>query len=97
MSVYVQIIKGEYDDILPWPYKGAITFEIINWKDDSNHVKHTIPFNAVDAIAGGHGKKPKGEDDNKAWGYSKALSYYSNSQYIKNGILFIRLSNITLK
>ena len=44
VSVFVQIIKGEYDDTLTWPYAGTITYEIINWKEDSNHVKYTSGF-----------------------------------------------------
>ena len=37
VSVYVRIIPGEYDDTLTWPYTGIVTYETINWKDDSNH------------------------------------------------------------
>ena len=50
VSVSVQIIPGEYDDTLTWPYTGTVTFEIINWKDDSNHVKRAVDFSKEHAI-----------------------------------------------
>ena len=30
VSVFVQLIEGEYDDNLPWPFRGAITFQLVN-------------------------------------------------------------------
>ena len=96
VSVYVQIIQGEYDDTLTWPYTGTVTYEIINWKDDSNHVKIIVDF----SIASAHYRnKPTGEDSNNGYGHPKVLShelYGSNNQYINNDILYIRVSSITV-
>ena len=100
VSVYVQIIQGEYDDTLRWPYTGAVTYEIINWKDDSNQVKRRVDFSTEGAIADGCGKKPTGKKNNKGRGYSQFLShnelYGSKIQYIINDILYIRVSGITV-
>ena len=97
VSVSVQIIPGEYDDTLTWPYTGAVTYEIINWKEDRDHVKMSEDFSTASA----HNRnKPTGEDSNKGWGRHQALShnelYGSNSQYINNDILCIRVSSITV-
>ena len=96
VSVYVQILQGEYDDTLTWPYTGAVTFEIINWKYDRDHVKWTFNFSHKGAIADGNGSKPTGKKRNKSWGYGQALLYTSNSQYVNNDILCIRVSSITV-
>ena len=100
VTVSVQIIPGEYDDTLTWPYTGTVTFEIINWKDDRDHVKYTIGFSRKRDIAGGYGKKPTGGNNNKAYGPHQALPhdelYGSNSQYVNNDILYIRVSSITV-
>ena len=92
VSVYVQIIQGEYDDTLMWPYTGTVTFEIINWKDDRYHVKKAIDFNHEGSIAIGAGNKPR-EEGNKSWGYHLSIHhnklYGSNSQYVNNDILYI--------
>ena len=97
VSIFVQILKGKYDDTLTWPYKGNVTFEIINWTDDLHHAEEIVHFDTKHAIAGGHGKKPIKE--NKEWGYSKTLSHYElyNSQYITNSdILYIRVPSSTM-
>ena len=97
VSVYVQIIQGEYDDTLTWPYTGTVTIEIINWKEDRNHVKMPVDFSK--ASAHNH-NQPTGEDSNTGCGYPQVLShnklYGSNNQYINNDILYIRVSSITV-
>ena len=45
VSVYALLIKGEYDSVLDWPFQGDIIVELINWKEDKNHLSHTIVFN----------------------------------------------------
>ena len=96
LSVSVQIIPGEYDDTLAWPYTRTIAYEIINWKDDRYHVKLTADFSQEVAIVGGCGNQPTGEDSNKGLGNPQALPhnelYNSNNQYINNDILYIRVS-----
>ena len=37
-------MKGEYDDDLDWPFEGIITVELLNWREDKNHLSHTIVF-----------------------------------------------------
>ena len=97
VSVYVQIIQGEYDDTLIWPYTGTVTYEIINWKGDRNHVKLTVDFSKASALC--H-NQPTGEDSNAGRGHSQVLYYHelygSNSQYVNNDILYIRVSSITV-
>ena len=57
-------------------------------------------FSAEGAIAGGVGNKPTGEKSNKGRGRHQALShnelYGSNSQYVNNDILCIRVCSITV-
>ena len=99
VSVYVQIIPGEYDDTLTWPYTGTVIFEIINWKEDSNHVKIIVDFSKESAIADGCGKKPTGEKSNIGRGHREALPhdelYDSENQYIHNDTLYIKISTCT--
>ena len=88
MSVYVQIIRGEYDDTITWPYTGTVTYEIINWKDDRYNVKNIIDFSKEGRTAG---NKPRGEDSNDGYGHINAL-YYNDIHYIYNDILYIKVS-----
>ena len=44
VSVVNNLMRGEYDDNLLWPFRGEITFQLINRRADEGHVEHTIPF-----------------------------------------------------
>ena len=99
VSVFVQIIQGEYDDTLTWPYTGTVVLEIINWKDNSDHVKWISDFSEEDAIASGCGNKPTGEDSNTEWGHPRVLShnrlYGRYRQYISDSnVLYIGVSTV---
>ena len=38
------LLRGEYDDNLLWPFRGEITFQLINRRADEGHVEGTILF-----------------------------------------------------
>ena len=44
ISVSVFVMKGPYDDDLLWPFQGAVTIQLLNQLEDSNHHAHTIDF-----------------------------------------------------
>ena len=39
ISVFAFLMKGEHDDELEFPFKGTITFELLNQLEDKNHHK----------------------------------------------------------
>ena len=41
LSIYVLIMKGQYDDRLQWPFTGTIIIELLNWLEDKGHYKRT--------------------------------------------------------
>ena len=43
-SVHAELMKGEYDDELEWPFEGDIRIELMNWREDKNHHSATICF-----------------------------------------------------
>ena len=45
LSVYAQLMRGEYDNKLEWPFEGDIRIELMNWREDTNHHSDTICFN----------------------------------------------------
>ena len=42
VSVGVCMMKGEYDDSLTFPFRGAFTVEIINWQEDRHHIRDVL-------------------------------------------------------
>ena len=44
VSVVNHLLRGEYDDDLLWPFRGEITFQLINGRADEGHVECTTDF-----------------------------------------------------
>ena len=44
MSVFVCLMRGEYDDSLPWPFRADVTVQIVNHRRNAGHVERTVPF-----------------------------------------------------
>ena len=42
VSVFVYLMRGEYDDRLVWPFRGDITIEIINQISNREHVDYKL-------------------------------------------------------
>ena len=43
ISVFAQLMRGEYDNELEWPFVGDIRVELLNWRTDMNHHDlHTV-------------------------------------------------------
>ena len=45
LSVYAQLMRGEYDNELEWPLEGDVRVELLNWREDKNHCSLVIDFN----------------------------------------------------
>ena len=45
ISVFVFLMKGEYDSNLGWPFEGHLVLELLNWRADKGHTLSTIKFN----------------------------------------------------
>ena len=45
LSVYAQLMRGEYDNKLAWPFEGDIRVELLNWRQEKDHHSYTIWFN----------------------------------------------------
>ena len=43
-SVFVYLMKGDFDDELSWPFRGQVTVRILNQLEDSNHYERVIDF-----------------------------------------------------
>ena len=46
LSLYVYLLKGEYDDQLQWPFNANITVQLLNWSGDNGHEEKTIPHHS---------------------------------------------------
>ena len=44
LSVYCHLMQGPFDDNLLWPFQGALTIQLLNQLENTNHHTHTIDF-----------------------------------------------------
>lgn len=44
VSVFLSLLKGEFDDQLKWPFRGSITIQLLNQENDSQHYVDRINY-----------------------------------------------------
>ena len=102
VSVYVHLMRGEYDSRLVWPFRGDITIQLVNDSDDHGHEKETLPFNDAAVAAGSANRVTKRERVIKGWGFRKFISHTQvksstrTRRYIINDCLTFRVSKIVV-
>ena len=99
VSVFVQLMRGEYDDQLKWPFRGVITIQLLNQSRDEGHWEKTVRYDdrADDGTAG----RVVGKERANAWGNHQFIAHtelnIENKEYLKNNCLKFRMSKIVVK
>ena len=93
LAVFLQLMKGELDDILMWPFDKIINFVLIHPDDKSKYLKRSLTAEALrneNNIATYFRKRIIGFK--KRWGYSTFISHkrLHTGGFIKNDSLYIR-------
>lgn len=92
LSVYIDMVNGENDGTLVWPYQGSVVIEVISWKDSARHVAASVDFSDT-VTTEGNGSGLTGEDST-GWGCPKFLShkklYDSDTEYVHNDTLYFK-------
>ena len=50
VSVYAYLMRGEFDDLLKWPFQSQVTVAILNQLEGNNHTTATIHFTGTTDI-----------------------------------------------
>ena len=97
VTVAVLLMRGEYDDNLVWPFRGDITFHLVNRKVDKGHVEWTADFKEGDPddIAG---RVTEGEQAPCGWALQfishSALGYGRNTEFLDKDALEFRVTSV---
>ena len=91
-SVYAQLMIGEYDNELEWPFEGDIRVELLNWRADKNHNLGTIPFNRYRDRHGKYSSRVTNQDTATSLGIPQFIFHTdlvstTNSEYLLNNYL----------
>ena len=95
VSVYIRIMRGEYDDQLQWPLIASITIQLISQWNEA-HYEMTTPFyewaRVTDGVVGA------------GWGWDKFVSHReiefnpaTQTEYLKNDRLNFRVISVDRK
>ena len=88
LSVFVHLMRGDYDDMLEWPFTGKITLTIVDQSESKQHLSETLEGNGN--IAAFH--RPATARNHKGFGYMEfaPLSVVENSAFTKNDIMILK-------
>ena len=94
VSVFINVMPGEYDDTLEWPLRGNFTVSMLNQLENRNHCCLSICFNENSKEYGACKKK----EDESGWGLHKFIlqsqlgfNSQSNTQYLKDDTLYFKI------
>ena len=96
MSIFMQLMRGPYDDDLSWPLRGEFEVKLLNQINDIEHRLQNIcyDYRAAGAVAD---RVTKGEKTQLGWGKSEYISNNNlyktttSCQYLKNDQVFFHI------
>ena len=102
ISVFGFLMRGDFDDDLPWPFQGALTIQLLNQLQDTNHRTEILSFTYSDDFVGLQ-RVTSGERAPRACGgmhefiLHAQLSHNAdkNCQFLKDNQLKFRVSKAT--
>ena len=100
VSVFANLMKGEFDDTLKWPFQGSVVLQLCNQLEDKRHCGHIISFSETTdpkAIS----RVTSRERAESGCGTSTLLAHNdlnfnpaNNCQYLKNDCLHFRIITV---
>ncbi|XP_066504382.1 TNF receptor-associated factor 5 [Hoplias malabaricus] len=91
LSLYVLLMRGDFDSLLPWPFHQNITMTVLDQSSSRNHITLSFtPDPSSDSF-----RRPTSET-NSALGFSRFVSHgelenSGNAVYIRDDTLFIKV------
>ena len=102
ISLYIHLMHGEYDKSLQWPFQGAITVQLINWRREAAHITHTIHFDnnpefLHSCLYVDEGRNTTGRGIPQVIAHSKLpRNLTSDTEYLRYDCLRFRITNVRL-
>ena len=89
MAVFVHLMKGEYDDLLDWPFPGIITLSVLDQSSDRNHISQLVQAKP-NLLAF---QRPDDAICRTGCGFVKfaPIEVFFRPQYVKNDKLFLKI------
>ena len=91
VSVQMQIMPGDKDSELEWPYNTELDVEILNPQDDRNHCRKTMDFTSFPYAS--VCQPDSSWHDNQPWGILQFLNHNQLQDYLWNDTLYFRVTH----
>ena len=91
LSVYIKVIKGEYDAILPWPFKRKVKFALIDQQEDplqQQNVTNEITWSHASVFS----RPSEKESPGRGFGLFVHHTKLNTRRYIVDDTLFLRVT-----
>lgn len=106
LGVYLQMLRGEYDDLLKWPFHGKVVVRMLNQLADENHIELVL----LDASSYRSSKfqvsmvdRVTGAEPNSCWGCANFVpmknletNSKANTQYLREDSLMFQVVDVCL-
>ena len=100
VSIFVYLMRGEYDDQLKWPFRGVIKIQLLNQSRDEGHWEKTVRFDDRVGVDDECAGRVVGKKRAAGWGQSKFIAHTElnteNKEYLKNNCLKFRILKIVV-
>ena len=101
VSIFIYMMKGEFDSHLKWPFRGEITVELVNQKEGGkNHERKPVEHTGSDGCDGVFQRVTEGERAEEGWGSPQFISHADlykpekGKEYLLNDTLIFRVSKV---
>ena len=91
LSVYLLIMKGEYDATLTWPFDKKFTFTLIDQQENEHNRKNIVTFPTTDPKNSSSARPVK--EENPGWGFHVFVSHeqLQKRRYIVDDTIFVQV------
>uniref|UniRef100_W5KB17 TNF receptor-associated factor n=1 Tax=Astyanax mexicanus TaxID=7994 RepID=W5KB17_ASTMX len=91
LSLYVMLMRGDFDSLLPWPFRQNVTLAVLDQSGNRNHV--SLSF--TPDLASNNFRRPTSET-NAALGFPRFITHADleaprNAAYVRDDTLFIKV------
>ena len=103
LSLFIYLVRGEYDDELVWPFRANVSVHLLNQRGDRNHYQKMIRF-TPDTPPAVCSRVTSGEMAKEGNGPTQFISFddlalnsSTDTQYLRDDCLKIRVNSVHLK
>ena len=91
LSVSFILMKGEYDAILPWPFKEKVTCTLIDQQENHKKRENMIVWSIPRFLWGSWNQKPVRDENHQCWLVSMSLDELKKRRFIVDDTIFIQV------